>query len=131
MHRNGKKTIYRIEKMCIRDSPGGDDCLRRVATLIKGSLEGMNSYVVRYGGEEFVAAVFQVDRQAAGALGEQIRRLVEKAAIPDGRGGTVTISVGVYHVSSTLDVSLFDCIQGADKALYQAKNCLLYTSRCV
>lgn len=101
--------------------PGGDDCLRRVAALIKGSLEGMNSYAVRYGGEEFVVAVFMVDRQAASALGEKIRRLVEKAAIPNGCGGNVTISIGVCHVTSTLDTSLFDCIQGADQALYQAK----------
>lgn len=28
--------------------PSGDDCLRRVATLIKGSLEGLNSYAIRY-----------------------------------------------------------------------------------
>lgn len=65
--------------------------------------------------------MFLIDRQAAGELGEKICRLVEDAAIPDGRGGTVTISVGVYHVGSTLEVSLFDCIQGADQALYQAK----------
>ncbi|BDF71004.1 hypothetical protein CE91St41_17690 [Oscillospiraceae bacterium] len=101
--------------------PSGDDCLRRVATLIKGSLEGLNSYAIRYGGEEFVAAVFLIDRQAASELGERICRLVEDAAMPDGRGGIVTISVGVFHVSSTLKVSLFDCIQGADQALYQAK----------
>ena len=101
--------------------PSGDDCLRRVATLMRGALEGLNSHVMRYGGEEFVAAVFLVDRQEAVELGEKIRRLVEEAAMPDGRGGTVTISVGVYHVGSTLDVSLFDCIQGADQALYEAK----------
>ena len=65
--------------------------------------------------------MFLIDRQAASELGERICRLVEDAAMPDGRGGIVTISVGVFHVSSTLKVSLFDCIQGADQALYQAK----------
>ena len=101
--------------------PGGDDCLRRVATLMQGALEGLNSHVIRYGGEEFVAAAFLVDRESAGELGENIRRRIEEASMPDGRGGTVTVSVGVYCVNSTLDASLLDCIQGADKALYQAK----------
>lgn len=101
--------------------PSGDDCLRRVATLMQGALGGLNSHVIRYGGEEFVAAVFLVDRQSAGELGEKIRRRVEEAAMPDGRGGTVTVSIGVCCVDSTLDHSLLDCIQRADQALYQAK----------
>lgn len=101
--------------------PDGDDCLRRIATVFKGALEGYNSHVMRYGGEEFMTVVFQIDRQSSVELGERICRMVEEAAIPDGRGGCVTISIGICHVDSTLDASIFDCIKGADQALYQAK----------
>ncbi len=101
--------------------PSGDDCLRRIAAVFQDALEGCQSHVLRYGGEEFLAAVFLLDRQAAAELGREICRRVEAAAIPDGRGGHVTVSVGVCHVDSTLSASLRTCIQGADEALYAAK----------
>lgn len=37
-------------------------------------------------------------------------------------GGVVTVSAGVCHVVSTLNISLNECIDIADNALYQAKN---------
>lgn len=99
----------------------GDDCLRRIAAVFKGALEGYSSHVLRYGGEEFMTVVFQIDLKDAGELAAKICRMVEESAIPNSRGGYVTVSIGVCHVDSTLDASLFACIKGADKALYQAK----------
>ena len=99
----------------------GDDCLRRIATAIQGALKGYSSHVMRYGGEEFMAVVFQVDRRRAAELAKGICRLVEASAIPNGHGGSMTVSIGACHVASTLNASLFDCIQGADQALYRAK----------
>lgn len=101
--------------------PQGDDCLCRVAGVFKNVVDRYDGSVIRYGGEEFVAATFQLDQQAALALGEEICRLVEREQIDNGQNGVVTVSVGVCHVASTLDASLYDCIQMADKALYQAK----------
>lgn len=46
--------------------PQGDDCLCRIANVLKGVFNG---YVVRYGGEEFIAVVFSVDLQTAKELG--------------------------------------------------------------
>lgn len=99
----------------------GDDCLRLTANVLKNAFDGHNSYVIRYGGEEFIAVVFLIERQAALHLGRRICRLVEAAALPDALGGVVTISVGVCHVSSTMDASVRECVKIADKALYQAK----------
>ena len=101
--------------------PKGDDCLRRVAAVFKNAFEGYKSSLMRYGGEEFVAAVFILDQQTALELGQKVCQLIVNEALPNGRGGVVTVSVGICYVNSTLDVSLYDCIQMADRALYQAK----------
>lgn len=99
--------------------PQGDACLCRIASVLKGVFDG---YVIRYGGEEFMAVVFSVDLQAAKELGEEACRRTEGEAISDGREGVVTVSVGICHVASTLNRSLNECIDIADNALYQAKN---------
>lgn len=99
----------------------GDDCLRHIANVLKNAFDGYNSYVIRYGGEEFIAVVFLVERQSALELGQKICRLVVDAALPDADGGVVTVSVGLCHVENTVDVSVRECIKAADKALYQAK----------
>lgn len=101
--------------------PKGDDCLRHVASVFKHAFDGCDCYVLRYGGEEFMAAVFQTDKQLSLELGSKICRLIENENLPDGRGGIVTVSIGVCYVDSTQDAALYDCIKIADKALYEAK----------
>lgn len=99
----------------------GDDCLRRIAATLKKAIDGHNGYVIRYGGEEFIAVVFLVERKLTLELGDKICRLVENEALSDAEGGVVTVSIGMCHIQSTVDVSLSECIRIADKALYQAK----------
>lgn len=99
----------------------GDDCLRQIAATLKKAFDGYNSYVIRYGGEEFIAVVFLIERKLTMELGEKICRMVENEALPNADGGVVTVSVGMCHLPSTVDVSLTECIQIADKALYEAK----------
>lgn len=101
--------------------PKGDDCLRRVSGVFKNAFVGFDGNVIRYGGEEFMAVIFLMDRQSAREQGQKICRLVESERLPDSEGGVVTVSIGVCHVRNTLDASLYECIQVADKALYQAK----------
>lgn len=101
--------------------PKGDDCLRQVAGVFQHVFDEVNGYVMRYGGEEFMAVMFLLDSQSALEKGWKVCRLVEQEKIPDSEGGFVTVSVGVSHTSRTLGISLYDCIQTADKALYQAK----------
>lgn len=99
----------------------GDDCLRQIAATFKKVFDSHNGYVIRYGGEEFIAVIFLVERKCTLELGNKICRLVEGEALPDADGGVVTVSVGMCHIPSTVDISLSECIQIADKALYQAK----------
>lgn len=101
--------------------PQGDSCLRHVAEVLTRAFEGYEANVMRYGGEEFVSVLFAVTRETALDLGAKICRLVEAEQMSNGRGGVVTVSVGVCYVDTTLETSLDACIKAADKALYQAK----------
>lgn len=99
----------------------GDECLRQIASIFRNSFDGYDGNVMRYGGEEFIAVIFALDKDASLKLGQQVCQLVEREKLPNSSGGVVTVSVGVCHANTTLEASLYECIQIADKALYQAK----------
>ncbi len=101
----------------------GDDCLRRVAEVLRTAAKRPFDLVARYGGEEF--AVLLPDTGGAGAevVAEQMRAAVEASDIPHGRSrlGRVTISCGAAaaRVSGLEPASL---IATADRRLYEAKH---------
>nr|WP_281432211.1 diguanylate cyclase [Desulfatitalea alkaliphila] len=103
----------------------GDDCLRRVAMLLKTTLKRPMDMVARYGGEEFVALLPDTDPNGARYVAEQMRSMVEAAAIPHDQSPTqpvVTLSCGVASSggqSPKSDVAAL--LQCADQALYRAK----------
>lgn len=102
--------------------PKGDDCLRQISSIFKHIFDGYNCNVMRYGGEEFIAVVFLIDRMCTEKLASKICRSVENEKIPDSYNGVVTVSVGACYVNSTLEDVFYNCIKIADKALYEAKN---------
>lgn len=102
--------------------PKGDACLRRMAAVLKREMDILGGDAIRYGGEEFVGVAFAVDSRGSLELGNRICRMIEEEKVPDGRGGVMTVSVGVCYVDTTLKASLYECIEVADKALYQAKS---------
>ncbi len=101
--------------------PEGDNCLRRIAGVFRDALHGTNSYAMRYGGEEFIAVAFQMDREAALLVGRNMCRLVEAERITAPGGGSVTLSVGLCYAEISSTISLQQCIERADVALYEAK----------
>ena len=102
--------------------PQGDACLRRIAAILKRVFDDYEGDVIRYGGEEFIAVVFSLDRKIVKGLGEEICRKVVEEGIPNGRNSIVTVSVGICYVETTLNIPLSECINIADNALYQAKD---------
>ena len=103
----------------------GDECLKAVARMLKGSLRRPADLVARYGGEEF--AVILPDTDIAGALqvAEAMRSSVEGLAITHrySRANTVvTISIGAAAVvPGRADINSAMLVKAADDALYQAK----------
>jgi diguanylate cyclase (GGDEF)-like protein/PAS domain S-box-containing protein len=99
----------------------GDQLLVAVAARLSRSI-GATQTVVRFGGDEFVALVPDVDTPAAAA--EAGRRFAELFAAPftaAGREFAVTVSVGVAHAPSGCAEEAESLLRNADTAMYRAK----------
>lgn len=112
----------------------GDDALKKIAAAIDGFAKRPLDLAARYGGEELAVILFDVPRDLATRIAEQIRAAVENLAIRrDGHDSAVTISIGVAIVRPTLERSPQGALQLADEALYAAKqngrNCVVMFER--
>lgn len=100
----------------------GDSVLRSVSRLLLGSVRSVDS-VGRFGGEEFVIVLPEMDLDEARDTAERLRRRVVEAPQPLGDGNTVplTISVGVAVYPEHAQNAAALCA-AADKAMYLAKD---------
>lgn len=97
----------------------GDVVLKEVSKAIKGSIKKSDE-VFRYGGEEFMALVFDDDPNQAKIIAERIRGVIEDLVIKHDEERTpITISVGITMMSE-LEL-LHDAIDRADKLMYKSK----------
>lgn len=101
----------------------GDDCLRKVAAVLREQAERRHDAVARWGGEEFAILLYGTDLEGAltvaNAMLEGLRGLrIEHAGNPP---GIVTMSIGIAMLGEELisDPSLW--VQAADRALYISK----------
>ena len=101
----------------------GDLCLKRMASILIAELGAASQGAVRYGGEEFLVVLPEMQLVDAMRLAERIRRSVETATIPNegpGLFGIVTASFGVAS-ASVGELTAAQLIAVADTALYAAK----------
>lgn len=99
----------------------GDAVIKRVGEMISDSLRSTDK-VARFGGEEFVTLLREVDAEQARLLAARVCERI--AAEPIGYGASqikVTISIGVT-IADPADRDIQDTIERADRALYMAKN---------
>lgn len=102
----------------------GDDCLRKVAQAIKGTIQRPGDFCARYGGDEFVVLLPDTEQDAAEQIAESIRNNVATMHIPGEHElslGVVTISLGVATTRGTVESSCEEVLRQADLALYAAK----------
>jgi diguanylate cyclase (GGDEF)-like protein len=100
----------------------GDDCLRRIAAMLRASLRFTTDRIARMGGEEFAVVLPQTALEDACTMAERMRRSVHDLLIPHAGSPTsnmVSISAGVSEYGGT--GSPAQVIAEADKALYRAK----------
>jgi diguanylate cyclase (GGDEF)-like protein len=112
----------------------GDDILRGVAAILRGSVRG-NDIPARFGGEEF-AIILSSDaykglgagaspallKRSARSLAERLRKAVEsKIFLGAGREVRITISIGVAFFPAPDVQKPEDLFLQADMCLYQAK----------
>ncbi len=101
----------------------GDDCLKRVAAMLRASLRRTSDQVARIGGEEFVVVLPQTSAEDARLMAERMRIAVLNLRIPHAGSPTehvVTISAGVN--GSSAPATAAEMLSGADRALYRAKS---------
>ncbi|NTY02564.1 diguanylate cyclase [Deinococcus sp. JMULE3] len=97
--------------------PAGDECLRRVADVLRASCQRRTDLASRYGGEEFALLLLDTDPRGAHEVAGRIHAALEAAAIPhpDHPLGRVTLSLGLASTAAP------DLKDAADEALYRAK----------
>ncbi len=99
--------------------PEGDKVLQSVARAIKGSVR-KSDLVGRYGGEEFLVFMPQVEPKALPSMAWNLRHLISeetKASVP------VTVSIGATHavLGNDVEADILSLISKADDLLLQAK----------
>jgi diguanylate cyclase (GGDEF)-like protein len=77
--------------------------------------------VMRYGGEEFLAAVTGADEPTMQAVAERVSDRIRALAVPDGAGGTVALTTSVGIALWAGEDSAESLIGRADRGLYAAK----------
>jgi diguanylate cyclase (GGDEF)-like protein len=99
----------------------GDATIRRVGEIIEASVR-VTDRAARFGGEEFVVLLREVDELNARTFADRMRVAVEAAHIEYGsRRIKVTVSIGVA-IADKADRDINDTIERADRGLYMAKN---------
>ena len=105
--------------------PSGDECLRRVASVLAGCVKRGGELLARYGGEEFVVLLPSNELPAAAAVAQRCLDSLSAARLPH-RASPVsqwlTVSIGVASLVPAQGLSSDSLIQRADSALYSAKN---------
>lgn len=99
----------------------GDETLRAFSTILKNGTRRVD-YLIRYGGEEFLALLPHIPKENAKIYAERIRRTTSEtlhtlAGLPDPR----TVSIGIAALPADGETPE-GALDAADKALYRAKN---------
>ena len=100
----------------------GDYVLINIASLIESSIETSN-IVCRYGGEEILIILPEIDRSKGILIAEKIRQAIESFEFHYGKmksGVRVTVSIGGATAGNNTK-NEFELIELADAALYKAK----------
>lgn len=98
----------------------GDDAIRIVSKVIKDQIR-KSDLAIRYGGEEFIALLYNCNEENIMKISQSIRTEFAKQKIPaNGETFSKTLSIGCSQFPKDSD-SLWKCIKFADISLYSAK----------
>ena len=104
---------------------GGDECLRRVATILKNCLKRPTDFIARYGGEEIVVILPETGDEGAAMIAGLMCREVAGEDITHAASPTaaqVTVSLGAASALPGSGIgSSRDLLEAADARLYAAK----------
>lgn len=97
----------------------GDRVLLKLAEIVKNTLREEDIFL-RYGGEEFLLIIKNIDKNKAITFGEYVREQIEEKLSIEEYGVKCTASLGLSY-NSKRGASIGDNIKEADEYLYKAK----------
>ena len=97
----------------------GDEVLKMVSKTLANSLRPFDT-LGRWGGEEFIAIIANVNDQMLSSIAERCRFLVEHSGLPD-EHGSVKVTVSIGATLSRPDDDMLKLIQRADELMYSCK----------
>ena len=101
----------------------GDAVLKQVAQTLEDSLRKAD-ILARFGGEEFVILLPEIDKAHGSQVAEKLRRAIESATFPKAETqplGKITVSLGLAAFPEDAEGAA-DLIHLADQGLYLAKS---------
>ncbi len=100
----------------------GDAVLEALADTIKREVRA-EDVAARFGGEEFCVIVVQCDERSLPEVAERLRAAIESMSVEfESRRHSVTASLGCCLIAPGGRLSASDCLERADRALYESKN---------
>ncbi|MBD5114418.1 MAG: diguanylate cyclase [Ruminococcaceae bacterium] len=107
-----------------------DECLYNICNCVRIVSKPKTDIISRYGGDEFVIIVQDTTEYDLIYFAEQIRKSVERMALPFEKGKNVTISVGVSSITEGDFSDYSKLLKEAEESLSLAKkggrNCVGY-----
>ena len=98
----------------------GDYVLREVAGRLQQGLRETD-LLARYGGDEFVLLLTQTDLEGGRQVASQVLDRLRKPVLADRVNHSITASIGMVAFDGEKSRTADDLIEGADSALYLAK----------
>jgi diguanylate cyclase (GGDEF)-like protein/PAS domain S-box-containing protein len=102
----------------------GDECLHKVAAVIRSVFKRVGDLVARYGGEEFAVIMPATNAENAAVVAERMRLAIWERSMPHTGSRVadrVTLSIGVATLRSGEVMEAKQFAMRADEALYMAK----------
>jgi diguanylate cyclase (GGDEF)-like protein/PAS domain S-box-containing protein len=99
----------------------GDEVLREVSRLLQTHVRAVD-YAARYGGEELVVVLPELNQSEAMVMGERLRNLVATTRIKVSSGERLRVTVSIGVASFPVDgLDVAELFSKADEAMYLAK----------
>ncbi|MGB1297431.1 MAG: diguanylate cyclase domain-containing protein [Psychrobium sp.] len=102
----------------------GDECLQRIAFVLKTVMRRPEDFVARYGGEEFVCLLPNTPKEGGEIVAATILKELKAEYIPHERSDVashITLSIGIAVYDSDEEETSDNLLKLADTALYRAK----------
>lgn len=100
----------------------GDQVLKLTADQIKRTFGHTNSFLARYGGDEFLIILKGKSDDEVAAYIEALREGMAKLEWADGAGWRIGVSIGCARGDETEHHSIRELMQLADQRMYEEKN---------